>query len=62
MGRYSMRVAMWLVTVGMVLGVAGVVRGGDYYVSPKGDDAASGASDATAFRTLQKAADVVKPG
>jgi len=34
----------------------------DWFVSAKGDDAATGTTAATAFRTLQKAADLTEPG
>ena len=34
----------------------------DWYVSPSGNDSASGDSEKTALRTLQRAADVVSPG
>lgn len=33
-----------------------------YYVSPKGSDASDGRTEKTAFATMQKAADVAKPG
>lgn len=38
------------------------VQAKDWYVSPQGNDAASGSSPSTALRTLQKAADLVAPG
>ncbi len=57
----------WMVLIGalLVLGAAGgvsarVVR--VYYVDPAGDDSADGLSEATAFRTIMRALEVVEPG
>ena len=46
----------------LFLSVAPFAYATDWYVSPSGSDAADGRSAATAFRTLQKAADTVEPG
>ncbi|TRW17342.1 choice-of-anchor Q domain-containing protein [Glacieibacterium frigidum] len=44
------------------LSLGSAVHAKNWYVSPQGDDARDGGTAATAFRTLQKAEAVVKPG
>ncbi|MES3020277.1 MAG: right-handed parallel beta-helix repeat-containing protein [Pseudomonadota bacterium] len=46
----------------VALALSGPLLAKDWHVSPKGDDANSGATPAQPFRTLQKAESVVQPG
>ncbi len=51
-----------LMVLTLVLAASAPVQAKDWHVSPKGDDANSGASAQQPFRTLQKAESVVQPG
>lgn len=52
----------FLVYFTMVFGFCGMATATDYYVAPAGNDANTGTSPSQAWRTLQRAANVVSPG
>ncbi len=51
-----------LLIIVSALGVSGDVMGTEYYVSPQGDDGATGTSSAAAFRTIGKAVEMAGAG
>jgi len=59
-GRSKMILRSLLTMTALLSGTAAHAK--DWYVSPGGNDASNGATAATAFKTLQRAESVVKPG
>ncbi len=53
---------IFLTVLAVLLLAGGQARAADYYVSTSGNDSNNGTSEATAFRTIQKGADVAKTG